>query len=56
VEWELTRTALSMAQPQLKKTTRLQFSSSRVVSVRDTLPAPDSGCKSGPPRGEGVAI
>jgi hypothetical protein len=24
-----------------KKTTRLLFSSSRVVSVRDTLPAPD---------------
>jgi hypothetical protein len=41
VEWELARAALSVAQPQLKKTTRLQFSSSRVVSVRDTLPAPD---------------
>jgi len=25
----------------LNKTTRLLFSSSRVVSVRDTLPAPD---------------
>jgi hypothetical protein len=41
VEWELARSALSMAQPQLKKATRLLFSSSRVVSVRDTLPAPD---------------
>jgi hypothetical protein len=41
VEWELARSALLMAQPQLKKATRLLFSSSRVVSVRDTLPAPD---------------
>jgi hypothetical protein len=41
VEWELARSALSTAQPQLKNTTRLLFSSSRVVSVRDTLPAPD---------------
>jgi hypothetical protein len=30
-----------MPQQQKKNTTRLQFSSSRVVSVRDTLPAPD---------------